>query len=100
MTSRHAIPDCFRARIRGEEDRMLVGQMDLQLHDGGFLLVYAGVVDTEAGLARADEPRLDVTRDLVLCAKYHRSPVIAFVDVLVEVLNAFDRSADLDVNVA
>lgn len=92
----------YRA-VRGKEDQLLAGEVDVQPNNGWEPAVYRKPEQPPAGLMRGEIPTILILTDLVdsigaygnLC----HSLIRPLVDILIEVLNRLHRAAEFDVDV-
>jgi len=61
--------------------------------------VHGEFKEMPARLHRPNVASIDVVLDLIHIANLHSGPVMTLVDVLVDVLDGFDRSADFHIDV-
>jgi hypothetical protein len=87
--------------IRVKDDTLLIRKVDLKAHYIGVLLLHVKKVKPPHSLTAANEPRIQVLANLICSsAKLHCCPVMALVDILVDVLDSLDRGNRLYVDMA
>jgi hypothetical protein len=79
---------------------LLLGKMNCQTQNTGLMILNFKEVKTPVGLTAADIARIQVKLDLILgSAKLHGGAIMALVDILVDVLDSFDKGDRLHIDV-
>jgi len=94
------IKDSLRVIMLLEVHSLLILQVNRKTTDSGELLVHVKLKDVPTGLDRTNIAGIYVILDLIHISNLDSGTVRALVDVLVDVLDSLDRSADLDIDVA
>src|SRR5258708_25267563 len=83
-----------------ENDLVLIRKMDLKSQNTGLMILHFKKVEMAVCLTTADIMCIQVKLDLILGSpKLHSSTIMAFVDILVDVLDCFDRGNGLHIDV-
>jgi len=73
-------------------DPLLVGEMNLEAHNIGNLLLHMKEIETPQSLTAANIACIQILPDLILApAKLHGSPVMALVYIFIDIFDSFDR---------
>jgi hypothetical protein len=87
--------------VRIDDNSLLIGKMDMKVHNTGVTLMHLKHVDTPKGLAARDISGIQVLLDLIHTgAKLHGGAVMTLVHILEDVLDCFDRGNGLDIDMA
>src|SRR5260221_14700948 len=79
---------------------VLIRKMDVKTQNTGNMLLHFKKVETPLCLTPADITCIQVKLDLILGSpKLHSSTIMAFVDILVDVLDCFDGGNGLHIDV-
>jgi len=96
-----SVQDIIYVIVCIEVDHLLIWEMNRETIDSRGLGMHSELVDVPAGFNRSNITCINILLDLiyVLIKDFDCGPVMALVDVLVDVLDSLNRGTDLNIDV-